>query len=403
MSEPTSAPVSAWGPNGYPPDAPGRDLRIDFLRGVVLAVLLMVHFEYFSLFNLVAWERVGLIAGAEGFVILSGFVLGMIHRRTLEQAGWHDSVTRLLKRAGQLFRVHTGIILSIGLLMLVPFLDVTALTTYTDRGSGQIYPLFAPVGADPFPLWLAKVFTLKMGPHQVQILGLYVVLLALSPLALFMFRQGWTRFFLGLSWVLYFLYAVQPLMPTQAQFEYAFPLLAWQLIFFHGMAAGYHRDRLAALFAGRWGKPVIALAVVIFLACLFLAQNATNPFLPAWAHLSLVPPDTFNWLYGAYFQKNTLGLGRLLNYAAALIVGYGLLTVAWRPLDRAFGWYFIPVGQATLYVFIVHIYLILIVTQFVKPGLAPTHFWANTALHAAMLAAIWLMVRFKVLYRWIPR
>jgi hypothetical protein len=51
----------------------------------------------------------------------------------------------------------------------------------------------------------------------------------------------------------------------------------------------------------------------------------------------------------------------------------------------------------------VHVYLILIVTQFVKPGLGQTHVWAHTALHAAMLAAVWLMVRFKVLYRWIPR
>jgi hypothetical protein len=399
--EPT-APVAAAGWR-YPDDEPGRDRRIDFLRGVVLAVLLIAHFEYFSLFSLLAWERVGLITGAEGFVILSGFVLGMIHRRTLVETGWRVSVGKLLQRAAQLYRVHTFIILSIGLLMLVPFIDASAVTTFVDRAAAKAYPLYPPVGADSLPLWLAKAFTLQMGPHQVQILGLYVVLMALSPFALFLLHHGWTRWLLGLSWVLYFFNVATPSMPTHAQFEYAFPLLTWQLVYVHGMAAGYHRDRLLAFFQGRWGRPVIGLAVVVFLASLFLAQNATNPFLPAWAHLSVVPPETFNTWYGLYFQKNTLGLGRLLNYAAALVVAYGLLTIAWKPLDRAFGWYFVPIGQATLYVFIVHVYLVLVVTQVAKMGLAPVHILAHTALHAALLAIVWLMVRFKVLYRWIPR
>ena len=31
--------------------------------------------------------------------------------------------------------------------------------------------------------------------------------------------------------------------------------------------------------------------------------------------------------------------------AAALVVAYGLLTVCWKPLDRAFGWYFVPTGM----------------------------------------------------------
>jgi hypothetical protein len=44
-----------------------RDLRIDFLRGVVMFILIIVHVEFFSLYNLVAWERIGLISGGEGF------------------------------------------------------------------------------------------------------------------------------------------------------------------------------------------------------------------------------------------------------------------------------------------------------------------------------------------------
>lgn len=396
--------VPAWRRRwAYTPEAGTRDLRVDFMRGVVMTVLLVVHFEVFSIFSLFAWERFGLIAGAEGFVILSGLVLGMVHRRTIAEQGWHTSVSKLIKRAAQLWRVNVFVIVSIGLLALLPFLDASAVTTFVDRGSGQVYPLYPAHGADPWPLWLAKAVCLKMGPHEMQILGLYVVLLALSPPALFMMRQGWTRYWLGFCWVVYFFNIAQPSMPTGTQFEYAFPLLTWQLIYFHGLAAGYHRDRVEAFFAGRWGRWAIAASLLVFLACLFLAQNATNPFLPPWAHLRLVPVSTFDALYAAYFQKNTLGLGRLLNYAAALVTAFTVLTIFWKPIHRALGWFFIPIGQATLYVFIVHVYLILAVTQVVKFGLAPTHTLAHTLLHAGVLAVVWLMVRFKVLYRWIPR
>lgn len=379
-----------------------RDLRIDFMRGVVLCVLLVVHFEVFSLLTFLAWERFGLIAGAEGFVILSGTVLGMVHRRTLAVHGWQASLTKLFNRAAQLYRVNVSVIASIALLALLPFLNLHEVMTFTDRGSGQVFPLYPPA-ADPLPMWIAKIASLKATPHQIQILGLYVFLLALCPVGLWLMKDGRTKLMLGLSWFLYFFNVVEPHRLTGAQFEYAFPLLTWQLLFFHGLAVGYHWEAVTRFFKTRAGKAVIAMSFVLFLVFLFLAQNTPNPALPAYSRLSVVPPDLFNTWYGLYFRKDTLGLGRLLNYAAALVVAFTVLTKFWKPIDKVLGWFFIPLGQATLYVFIVHVYLILIVTQWVKFGQGTDHLGVNTLLHVAVLATLWLMVRFQVLFRWIPR
>jgi hypothetical protein len=407
----TSPPQTATDPQAprqpasgirYPGDSGPRDLRIDFLRGVVMFVLVVAHFELVSFFSILTWERVGLVSGAEGFVILSGIVLGIVHRQGIERHGMQASAGKLLDRAAQLYRVNLFVIFSIGVLAMLPFLDASAVTTFVERGSGQVFGLY-PSPEDPPTVWLAKAMTLKIGPHQFQILGLYVFLLLAAPLALFAFRHGRTALVLGISWWLYFENQVDLDMPTGAQFEYAFPLLSWQVLFFHGLAVGYHRAKIAQFAASPAGKLVFALAWAVFLAGLFLAQNTTNAFLPWYTKMRLIPAETFDHVRHLYFDKNLLRLGRIVSYAAVLVVFYWALTRFWRPLDRAFGWFFIPIGQATLYVFVVHVYLILIVTQFLSFGFESGYLVLNTLVHTLVLAVIWLMVRRQVLFRWIPR
>lgn len=63
-----------------------RDLRIDFMRGIALVMMVVAHTEVMSIFNIFSWERFGLTTGAEGFVILSGFMLGMLNRVRLQKA-----------------------------------------------------------------------------------------------------------------------------------------------------------------------------------------------------------------------------------------------------------------------------------------------------------------------------
>ncbi|MEJ2246741.1 MAG: OpgC domain-containing protein, partial [Acidobacteriota bacterium] len=56
-----------------------RDLRLDFMRGLIMVYVVVVHIECYSLFSLFAWERLGIISSAEGFVFLSGLVAGLVY------------------------------------------------------------------------------------------------------------------------------------------------------------------------------------------------------------------------------------------------------------------------------------------------------------------------------------
>lgn len=380
-----------------------RDLRIDFIRGMVMFLLVVVHIEFFSLYNLVTWERIGLISGAEGFVILSGYVIGMVFCARAGERGFGAAAGGLIDRALTLYRVNLFIIVSIALLRAFSIADTTEVTTFTDRVSNVTHSLFwAP--AAPAANKAADIVMLRSGPHQMQILGLYVALLLVSPIALWLLSHRRTGVLLLISTVLYIRNWASPGTLTTAQFESAFPILTWQFIYVLGIATGFHHQRVKAFMGTTRGRVVLAAAAVVALAMFLWAQNAPNPNVPSWARLSLVPAGTFNAIRGAWFDKNTLGIGRIINYAALLIVIYALLTRFWTPAARWLGWFFVPIGQASLYVFIVHVYIVLLVSNIAPFGFEdPARVVLHTFLHTAALMTLWLMVRYQVLYGWIPR
>jgi len=223
--------------------AGNRDLRIDFMRGIALVMMVVAHTEVMSIFNIFTWERFGLTTGAEGFVILSGFMLGMLNRARLQKAVLLTISWGLYLRAWKIYRVNIIIIVSILLLGYLPFIDVFEVTHFTDRFSGTSWSLY-PVTPQIKETWFNIILYLQIGPHQTQILGLYIFLLLLSPLFLGMLQRGHVYWLLGLSLLVYGCWQRWPVRVTPSEFEFAFPLLAWQFIFVLGMASGWYKEEL---------------------------------------------------------------------------------------------------------------------------------------------------------------
>jgi hypothetical protein len=407
-ASPIAFPAASWRERWRYRDADGtRDLRIDMLRGLVMCVMVLVHIEIFSAFDLLAWERVGLVSGAEGFVLLSGVVLGLVHRRIILRDGWRASASKLWARAGQLYRVNVLLTGSILLLTYVPGLITSEVTTFQDLGGSVVYPLYPPHAA-PWWVQVASVLTLRATPHQFQVIGLYIVLMAAGPAVMWMLSTGRVKALLAASWVLYFRYWAYPANLFDFQFEYAFPIFTWQLLFVHGLAFGYFRNEIMNWLKGGRGLALVITSTAAFVAFLVFAQTNPNPFVPAWSRLDLTEPGTFYRIYGDYFTKKLLGPGRLVNYAACLTVAYVVMTYGWTIVNRLVGWLLIPMGQASLYVFIVHVYVALLISN-LPPfvGLVPAYgsgnVWLNTLAHAGAILLLWTMVRTQFLFRWIPR
>lgn len=163
----------------YPNFDFGRDLRIDFLRGFVMLVVITVHLEYLSFFSLFAWERIDLVSSTEGFVALSGLVVGIVYCKKQKRDGFVSTAQKLFKRALKLYCVNVVVILSIPLIGLIPLINIDAVTHWSIPGTlGPVYRLYPPESADWIEL-IYKALLLKIGPHQFQVIGLYVVLLAI--------------------------------------------------------------------------------------------------------------------------------------------------------------------------------------------------------------------------------
>ncbi|BDS25737.1 TPA: OpgC domain-containing protein [Enterobacter asburiae] len=381
--------------------AGARDLRIDFMRGVALVMMVVAHTEVMSVINIFSWERFGLTTGAEGFVILSGFMLGMLNRARLQKVVLLTVSWGLYLRAWKIYRVNIIIIVSFILLSYIPHINLFEVTHFTDRFSGESWSLY-PVTPQIKETWFNIILYLQIGPHQTQILGLYIFLLLLSPLFLGMLQKGNVWWLLGASLLVYGLWQRWPLRLTPSEFEFAFPLLAWQFIFVLGMASGWYKAELISFARTPAGKVVVVALVIVALILGFIAQNHTNPFMPPALLMHVIPPDGFNTFYHTWAAKNGLGPVRVLNDIALMVTVYLVLTYCWTPLNRLLGWFLIPLGQHSLYTFILHVYVVLLVSQFITFDLW-RHAWIeNTLVHAAALGILWLMAKYNVAARWIP-
>lgn len=392
-------PISSTGWH-YPPTG-RRDLRIDFLRGLAMIVMVIAHIEVFSVFNLFTSERFGLVSGAEGFVIFAGIVLGSLYRYRLPLDGWITSIYNIWSRVWKLYLVSLFIIISIYLFALVPFINAHEVITFTNRGANIVYPLY-PVETVSLNTALNFLFYLQAGPHQTQVLGLYIVLMLLTPLVLAAFHNRKASYVLIISWLLYFYYQMYPVNLTKGNFENAFAILAWQAIFYTSLAIGWYKTEITSYMHGTTKKLILGFCISVSLILFFVAQNHTNMFLPSWAHINLIPAQTFNWLYGNYALKTNLGPLRVLNDFCLLVTLYWLLTICWTPFYKALGWYLVPVGQASLYVFIVHLYVILLISQFINFDLHAHNWFINTCVHSGALLLLWWMTKKQIGMRFIP-
>ncbi|OQK15166.1 hypothetical protein AU255_18560 [Methyloprofundus sedimenti] len=379
----------------------GRDLRLDFLRGLIMLVVISVHMEYFSLFSMFAWGRIGHVSSAEGFVALSGIVLGIVYRRRLHREGFKNCAIKLWQRSFQLYRINLFIILSIAVLGTIPSINIFEVSHWASPAApDKIYSLYPPATAS-WQTILQQALLLRIGPHQFQVIGLYVVLIALAPLVLFCLHHQKTLLLIVASCLLYWINHKLNLRITGAGFERGFPTLTWQLLFVNGMVIGYHHEKVLGFLIDHKNKFVIFIAGLVCLAFMFLALNNPNPIFWPWRTFSLIDPAYHHEIYMTWFQKNTLGLGRVLNNIVLFIVFYYALSHYWMPINKTLGWLLVPLGQASLYVFILHVYFIILFSNTSLPGY--NNFFINTGIHLATILIIWAMVKYRVLFNLIPR
>jgi hypothetical protein len=307
-----------------------RDLRLDFIRGLAIYMILLDHVTGDPLGKL-TYHAIGFSDSAELFVFVSGLACGIAYSRKLAREGYQGLWIASIKRIARIYLYYA--LSSIAIILFV----VTA-AKWMD-----IRELFG-TGADQATAAIVSALTLAAPPQLTSILVLYILFTALL-VPVFVAADGrYQAFALGLSavaWVGAQLFSGYPTFLTRNLFLNPF---AWQLLFAIGIVVGTARERnpslLQGLFQHGWFTGV---AWVVVLGA-FMLKVLSSPHALDVADLRLDPNTLLD-------MKSNLSAIRLVHF---LCVAY--LVSAYFTQNAAFlrwrvAWPLIKMGRHSLEVF----------------------------------------------------
>ena len=285
---------------------PGRDVRLDFFRGLAMFIIFVAHMPDNSWFLFIP-ARFGFSSAGELFVFCSGLASSFAFGRVFTREGWWQGARRILYRIWQVYWAH------IGLALVLMAVSVAALAI-----TGIDYParlglewFFAHAGEG-----LLRLMTLGFTPAFLDILPMYLVLLAMIPVM--MLLAGVSRVLpllaIGALWLAVQLHGINlpgGQMPGALWF---FNPFAWQAVFFTGFAFGM-----------KWlPMPRLERGGMFWLCVGVLVLSVPVNF---WAFTDAFPllSDFHDWFVSPVNGKTDLALPLYLHFLASAYVALVLV------------------------------------------------------------------------------
>ena len=265
-----------------------RDIRLDLFRGLALWFIFVDHVPE----NIVSWLTVrnyGFSDATEIFVYISGYTAVIAYSRMLAREGWLRAASRIYRRVWQLYVAH--------ILLFVAFIAQIAWVSIARDTPALIEEMeLLGLGQSPYQAILEAAL-LKFRPVNLDVLPLYIVLLAAFPFVLPAVVR-WPLAVIAVSLVLY---------AATCRFDWnldAYPEgkvwyfnpMAWQVVFHTGAAMAVLAPRLAWLDRWRWQLAVLAVLYLLFSALIALSwhYNPLSRLIPDWISRQLYPINKTN-------------------------------------------------------------------------------------------------------------
>ncbi len=316
-----------------------RDLRLDLFRGFANWAIFLNHMPN-NVVNWITTRNYGFSDGADLFVFISGYTAAMVFGRMMRDHGFLICATRLLRRVWQLYLAH--------MVLFVVYVAAVGYFARRFRFDAILHEYnVARMIDNPFEV-LIESLLLRFKPLNLDVLPLYIILMALFPFALWIMlrRPGLT--ILG-SFALY-------LAARQFGWNFSaypdggwfFNPYCWQLLFCLGAwAALGGRIWQAPVVEGRW-IVYLGFAYLIFALVLTLAERfqALRELIPEGLYDAFLPND-----------KTNLGPSRVVHFIVLALLVTRFLPKDWRGLEWPIFDPLIRCGRQSLRVFCVGIIL----------------------------------------------
>ncbi|WP_239467075.1 OpgC domain-containing protein [Rhodoferax koreense] len=351
-----------------------RRWEIDALRGLMLVLMTFTHLP--TRLSSPMGQPFGYVSAAEGFVLLSAYVTGMVYSRLAQKQGIAAMRKAFLRRAAKVYFCQAAS-------LLVLFTVIAAVGMKVDHA--PVREIISFYLREPITALLSGL-ALVYEPPLLDILPMYVVFMLVSPLVLgFALRSGWGRV-IGASLLLWVLAQFdfgrwlhgQMVVFTGLPVSYVqtgpFVTFAWQFLWVLGLWMGSHTSDKAA---GTWLFPgwAVVVAAVYAAACL------------VWRHwFGQIPFAPGFWANDA-FDKWHLAPFRLINLFALMVLAMHFADWLRRhaPRSRILE----TMGSASLTVFCTHLLMVFLVLAWWGDSAQARPVWGDIALLAAVFAGLY--------------
>jgi hypothetical protein len=317
-----------------------RDLRADVFRGVALWSIFIDHVpgNWLGMFTI---RNFTMADATEVFVFLAGYAGGIAYGLLMLREGWFFAATRVMGRVGTLYVAH--------IFLFVVFTAQVGFSAATlDRAAYLDELQMDAFGNAPYEA-LVQALLLAFQPAFLNILPLYIVLLAMFALALPLLHRPWL--FLGASLALYAVVRGLDInLPSWTGGGWFFNPLAWQLLFVCGAVIGFAPPGRQPL-RMPWSPWLLAACLALLIPC--GAAMLAVWHAPEW--LAALPGPWPALIDGV--DKTSLHPLRLLSLLAMAYLAAHLVprSAAW--LNGAAARPFVLMGQRGLPVFCASIFL----------------------------------------------
>ncbi|HVA25584.1 MAG TPA: OpgC domain-containing protein [Chloroflexota bacterium] len=350
----------------YEPEL-NRDLRLDMLRGACVLGMIVNHVGGPSWARTVTQSNGTFFTPAEGFVFLSGYVVGRVYRSYQQKSGLRDAMAKAVKRSITLYKLTTVLSLGFGAALAVngcPKANITARREF-----------------------VRDVVLLRRTLYLTDVPLLYAQLMAAAAGALWLLAHSRVKTLLALSASLWAAYQIAPhkagKLPWPIAENEVFHFAAWQLYFMVGLTAGYHGPAVARALR-RVALPAVLGSAAGFATLLALeAEGGSHPWIERLA------------------GKGSAGPLRLMACTFVFPLAYLLATYMWRPLRKYLGPLLLPLGQNSLYAYTMHIVLIGLLWKPLE-RLSRSKTLSCIAQLSSVAAIRWLIGK-RFLFRVVPR
>ena len=284
---PALRPAAAATPRAAAPEITERDLRLDLFRGIALWLIFLDHIPS-NVVNWITIRNFGFSDATEIFVFISGYTAAFVYGRAMREQGTLVASARILKRAWQVYVAHIFL-----------FAIYTAEISHVAHSFEN--PLYREeMGILDFleqpDVTLVQAMLLKFKPANMDVLPLYIVLLAgLPPLLWLLIRRPAVAVALSVA-----LYAAAIgfdwNFPTYPNGHWVFNPLAWQMLFVFGAWCATSRSRRLAAIVKLPATAALAAAFLVFAFLVVMTWYfpTLEALMPGWLQDLIYPIDKTN-------------------------------------------------------------------------------------------------------------